>query len=247
MRSRSFDLNWVFIFDLDDTLYKEIDFVHSAFVHIDRLLVADYGCTAGEGLCTMVAAVAKGENPFDALDAKLHEAGIHINNAIDWMVSEYRYHIPQLRLSDDVRRFLSWLTKCAFDMFIITDGRSVTQRNKIRALGLDEYIPLENVLISEEVGVDKIAGVAFSKIYDLYCDLVEDNDVQFMFIGDNPRKDFVVGNSFGYPTVMLMDDGRNIHSQDLRVPRMFKPKIKVRSFSELLSFMHSSEFSKFIK
>ena len=32
----------VLIFDLDDTLYKEIDFVMSAYKHIDRLLVADY-------------------------------------------------------------------------------------------------------------------------------------------------------------------------------------------------------------
>ena len=40
---------YVYILDLDDTLYKEIDFVHSAFCHIDRLLVADYGLPAGEG------------------------------------------------------------------------------------------------------------------------------------------------------------------------------------------------------
>ena len=38
----------VIIFDLDDTLYKEVDFVMSAYHHIDRLLVAEHDTKPGK-------------------------------------------------------------------------------------------------------------------------------------------------------------------------------------------------------
>ena len=104
-------MTYVFIFDLDDTLYKEIDFVRSAFTHIDRLLVADYGYTAGVGQMTMSGAFIEGLNPINALVARLEEDGIHIPNAVDWLVNEYRYHIPQISLDDDVYDFLCRLDK----------------------------------------------------------------------------------------------------------------------------------------
>ena len=49
-------------------------------------------------------------------------------------------------------------------MFIITDGRSFTQRNKIRALGLYDFIPWNNIFISEEMGCEKTNPAAFEEI-----------------------------------------------------------------------------------
>ena len=34
-----------------------------------------------------------------------------------------------------------------------------------------------------------------------------------MYIGDNPKKDFVAPNQLNWVTVGLRDDGRNIHPQ----------------------------------
>ena len=239
-------MTYVFIFDLDDTLYKEIDFVRSAFTHIDRLLVADYGYTAGVGQMTLSGAFIEGLNPISALVARLEEDGIHIPNAVDWLVSEYRYHIPQISLDDDVYDFLCRLDKDDIDMYIITDGRSVTQRNKIRVLGLDEFIPPRNVYISEDVGADKTENKAFSEILESYKTEWMKDLVQFIFVGDNPQKDFFVGNSYGFPTVMLSNDGYNIHSQDLNVPRLYKPKFKVKNFSQLYTLLRKGVFDKIL-
>ena len=236
-------LPYVYILDLDDTLYKEIDFVHSAFCHIDRLLVADYGFPAGEARRIMLEALMSDKNSFDALDTKLKEAGINIPNAISWMVDEYRYHIPQIYLSDEAYGFISELDELDIEMYIITDGRSVTQRNKIRALGLDEFIPPENVFISEEVGEEKINGTSFSKIMKRFEDVGLLEEIRFVFVGDNPSKDFIIGNTFNYPTVMLLDDGSNIHRQDMRVPRSFRPQFEVEKLTDVITLMESGAFS----
>lgn len=236
-------LPYVYILDLDDTLYKEIDFVHSAFCHIDRLLVADYGYPAGEARRVMVEALMADHNPFDALDARLRLAGINIPNSISWMVDEYRYHIPQIYLSDDAYYFVNRLDELDIEMYIITDGRSVTQRNKIRALGLDEYIPPENVFISEEVGEEKINGVSFAKIMKRFDEVGLLDETQFVFVGDNPGKDFVIGNTFKYPTVMLLDDGSNIHRQDVHVPREYKPKFVVKDLLSVIDLMNRGAFA----
>ena len=231
--------DFVFIFDPDDTLYKEIDFVRSAFSHIDRLLVADYGYEEGLARQILNNAYDKGINPFNELNAALENAGINIPDAIKWMVDEYRYHIPQIKLSADAADILPRIKYENFGMYIITDGRSITQRNKIRALGLDKYIPNENIFISEEIGHEKTEPDAFNEIYSRYFYLspLSLPDMTFIFVGDNPAKDFVVGNTMGYPTFMLIDDGRNIHKQNIKVPKIYKPMHKIKTLKNILDIL----------
>ena len=62
-------------------------------------------------------------------------------------------------------------------------------------------------------------------------------DIMFVFVGDNPAKDFVVGNTMGYPTFMLMDDGRNIHKQNVKVPKEYKPMHKVKTIKNILDIL----------
>ena len=239
MDSRHYYTKFVFIFDLDDTLYKEIDFVRSAFSHIDRLLVADYEYKEGLARQILNNAYDNGINPFNELNAALENACIKIPDAIKWMVDEYRFHIPQIKLTADAAEMLPRLRYESFDMYIITDGRSITQRNKIRALGLNRFVPNENIFISEEIGYDKTNPAAFNEIYSRYFYMSPLNlqDIMFVFVGDNPTKDFVVGNTMGYPTFMLMDDGRNIHKQNVKVPKDYKPMHKVKTIKNILDIL----------
>lgn len=236
------DLLYVFILDLDDTLYQEVDFVCSAFKHIDRMLVADYGYQAGKAFGVLMGAALSGNNAFDALNSRLVKDGVEVPNAIDWMVDEYRYHIPHITLSADAQHFLQELDKYDIDRYIITDGRSVTQRNKIRALGLDFFVPPENVFISEEVGCDKTNPKAFMDILERYDSVKRMCKVQFIFVGDNPAKDFFVGNTFGYPTVMLVDKGNNIHNQTMPSLPHYAPKMMVSRLIDIVKLLKHGAF-----
>lgn len=229
----------VLIFDLDDTLYKEIDFVMSAYKHIDRLLVADYDMKPNEAYKILVNAFNCGENAFDVLQAYLTKKGINIPDAIAWMVEEYRNHIPMISLNKETRQMLEHMQAMGVPMFIITDGRSFTQRNKIRALGLYDFIPWNNIFISEEMGCEKTNPAAFEEIKRRYPSYPGEK-VEYLFVGDNPAKDFIVANTHGGLSVLLLDNGKNIHPQDIKVDNKHQARYCIKRFKELDDYINDS-------
>ena len=57
----------VVVFDLDDTLYKECDYVASAYNAIDKYLSEHYNIQSKECFATMENAFKNKANPFDKL------------------------------------------------------------------------------------------------------------------------------------------------------------------------------------
>jgi putative hydrolase of the HAD superfamily len=108
---------------------------------------------------------------------------------------------------------------------IITDGRSVTQRAKISALSLNDYT--SDIYISEEVGHEKPDPYSFVKIFDKY------RGFQFLYIGDNPQKDFLSPNMLGWTTICRLDDGQNVHKQFFKLELQYMPKYRIRNFEEI--------------
>ncbi|MCH4155591.1 MAG: HAD family hydrolase [Muribaculaceae bacterium] len=227
----------VVVFDLDDTLYHEVDFVRSAFTHIDRLLVADYAIPFGTAFSVMAGAFAAGKNAFDALVPHFAEWNVTIENPIEWLLHEYRYHIPQLSLSVSTFNVLSDLYSAEFPLGIITDGRSITQRNKISALGLYEFVPNSNIFISEETGHTKTDPYSFNQFTETYG-----GDYNYVYVGDNPAKDFFVANKLGWTTICLRDLGKNIHPQNITVPNGYEAKRNIRSITALRGIVNVRSF-----
>jgi putative hydrolase of the HAD superfamily len=198
------------VFDLDDTLYKEADYVASGC-----RAVADAAAQAGLlEVADAYRITLSPENPanrFDRLIAAIaarngREAAEAFN--IAHILNIYRQHLPSIELPESSRRLLDGLQARSVKMGIITDGRSFGQWAKINALGLTDYCSRENILISEEHGHDKHSP-------DMFQLMMERNpaESQFVYIGDNPKKDFYWPNKLGWQTVMLLDNGRNIHNQ----------------------------------
>lgn len=209
----------VVVFDLDDTLFKELDFLRSAFREIARTLAPDFS----EALfAEMLAAHSRGENVFARLSERF---GVPIAE----LLARYRAHVPDVALAPDVRATLEALRERGATLGMITDGRSLTQRNKIRALGLDAFFDDVNIVISEEFGSEKPC----SRNYKFFAEKFPGAD--FCYVGDNPAKDFVAPNALGWRTICLIDDGGNVRPQDFAaVPTEFLPQQKIRSLTELL-------------
>ena len=144
------------------------------------------------------------------------------------LLSVYRSHRPNIRLELDTLKVLEVL-KQDFILGMITDGRSITQRNKFQALGLEQFIENENLVISEEFGSEKPSERNFMFFQDKYA------DAEFVYIGDNLRKDFITPNKLRWKTICLLDDGRNIHRQDFSCPEKYLPNVKIHTLKELLS------------
>ena len=57
---------------------------------------------------------------------------------------------------------------------------------------------------------------------------------EYWYIGDNVQKDFVAPNRLNWKTICLMDDGNNIHSQNVNVDEIYQPQIQIHQLIELL-------------
>lgn len=210
-------------FDLDDTLFKEREYVLTGW----RAVADAYSEIAGMSSEDMFNMMSAAPDAFDALLElpALSKAGIGISD----FLSVYRAHKPVLTLPDDTLATLLRLAEADISLAIITDGRSLTQRNKIEALGLDRLIPTDNILISEEIGADKLTSVPFKQLmFRIPAD-------RYYMIGDNPTKDFYHPNLLGWTTIMLRDRaGINVPSQDLgNIEAAYWPQIFIDNLTQL--------------
>src|SRR5690606_21953116 len=108
---------------------------------------------------------------------------------------------------------------------IITDGRSITQRNKIKALKLDDFI--DEYVISEEFGSEKPNINNFELIQNKFkCK-------KYTYVGDNVLKDFISPNNLGWLTIGLCNNGFNIVRPFKNLTDDYQPDFWVESFKDL--------------
>lgn len=207
-----------FVFDLDDTLYNEIEFLKSGYRHIAGKLTADEPALLFE---EMYRKYSSGENVFEWLLQKFGGSIAEVDKT--WLLNEYRHHEPQIRLSQETSEFLQRVRGLNIPAGLITDGRSITQRNKLKALGLHDYF--QDIIISEEFGSEKPDRKNYLHFQHKYPDR------HFYFFGDNTSKDFIVPNQLGWTTICLKNSGHHIHSQSFE--KMPRPDHLITSFVEV--------------
>lgn len=210
-------LSDIIVFDLDDTLYKEVSFVKSGFNAIARHL-NDY-----EYASELFDAWSNGNNAYLNLITQ-HS----LPNSIGELLDVYRKHIPTITLESETESVLDALIANGKTLGIISDGRSITQRNKIQALGLTRWISEDNIIISEEFGSPKPDKRNYEYFMSKYP------SKSYSYIGDNTAKDFIAPNSLGWQTICLRDNGQNIHTQDFGLNEVFLPHITITNLSDLI-------------
>lgn len=207
------------VLDLDDTLYAELDFLKSAYQFIAKKLQPENHTVLYERLLELYSS---GANVFDVLLNEYPQ--LNKTQLFDW----YRFHEPTITLYNGVMEILQ-VVKNDYRLAIITDGRSKTQRNKIQALGLMNYI--EKIVISEEIGSEKPNHANYLTVeQSLSC-------IEYIYVGDNLKKDFVTPNKLGWKTICLLDNGQNIHKQDLTIADEFQAQFYVKNWNEVMELL----------
>lgn len=216
----------VVLFDLDDTLYKEIEFLKLGYYAVAAWLQSEYGLC--ENPCNrMFETYRRGGNVF----VELNES-CRLNVPISDYLSVYRGHKPDIVLPTPTRILLDTLISRKCILGIITDGRSITQRNKIAALGLERYVSSDHMLISEEFGCEKPCPDNYR-----YFELKYPG-CRFCYVGDNLQKDFTAPNKLGWKTICLLDNGQNIHKQHFeQTDTGALPQIKIRSLDQIIEYL----------
>lgn len=191
------------IFDLDDTLYPERDYVRSGFRAVSDLL--------GGGLEDRLWTHFEAGRP--AIDALLGELGREKEK--DAALEAYRSHKPDIHLDASVANLIMGLKDEGLMVGIVTDGRPKGQRAKIEALGLDVLVGWENVVITDELG-----GPQFRKPCDIAFRVMQRRwrlpFCEVVYVGDNPAKDFLAPRQLGMRYI-LFNDGAGLYPVDLSV------------------------------
>lgn len=215
--------NAAVIFDLDDTLYFEASYVNSGIQHVCAQVKKLYGIDTYDDV---QAALAE-DKKLDWLSFVCELTGLtsSVKESLLWM---YRLHLPEISLSSVCKKSLHLILSKAYFTGVLTDGRSVTQRLKLSALGLSN-LP---VYISEDYGSTKPDPARFKLIQ-------EQHPAQFyIYVADNIQKDFLGCNPLGWISIGMRGTSQNLYSQEPKDhSAASQPAFWVNSWEELAELL----------
>lgn len=200
------------VFDMDDTLYLERDYVRSGFAAVGRELSKERGVEGFATAAWNLFLQGIRRNTFNiVLRALIGPSG---EKLVPDCVDIYRNHIPEISLLDDAKNLLS-VIGTEFSTALITDGPQESQTAKARALDL--YNRLDNVILTSELGprAGKPAVDSFRKLEMEF----DKSGQQCMYVGDNPAKDFIAPLALGWATWRVrrpLSLHENIETEDSR-------------------------------
>lgn len=182
------------VFDLDDTLYPEADFVRSGFRAAGEVAHAEGVPGFAERAAALFESGLRGAI-FDAVLAEL--APDRAQSLLPRLIAAYRGHRPMIALHTDARELLAEL-KGRVPLGLISDGYAATQQAKVEALGLDR-------LMDRVVLTDALGGRAFWKPHPAaFVEMAAALGAGgLVYIADNPAKDFVAPNALGWTSVRI--------------------------------------------
>lgn len=179
------------VFDLDDTLYPEKEYVKSGYDSIAN------------------------EYPnIKKMSERLWNAFMEGKPSIDFVLEQenligekenclkvYRHHNPSIHLFNGVKEMLLRIKKIK-KIGIITDGRPEGQKAKVNALHLEKMV--DQIIITDELGgttYRKPNPAAFILMSQkLKCDLS-----RMIYVGDNVQKDFIAPNLLGMISIYFIN------------------------------------------
>lgn len=188
-----------FVFDLDDTLCLEQDYVRSGFAHVAGVCATAGTVSQFEVERFLNEEFEKGTrgNTFNLLLERFPQLATHVN--VDRLVREYREHSPRIDGDADLLALIDFLRAGGAKIGVITDGPVASQRAKFHALKLE---PRVNVAVfTDEFGLQyrKPHDGAYRHTGSVFG--VE--AARCVYVGDNPQKDFYAPRQLGWHTVRL--------------------------------------------
>ena len=189
------------IYDLDDTLYPERSFALSGFRAASAWAAHEWGI---DGIADeMTGLLDDGHLGAVFKIALERHHPQHSKQDLARFIEAYRNHEPELELFDDAVAALERSQEYG-PMGLITDGTHWVQQNKVQALGIAEHF--DTIIYTGALG-----GRDFHKPHPRAFEMMEAAlaapDALFVYIGDNPAKDFVSPNARGWATIQVIREG----------------------------------------
>ena len=192
------------VFDLDDTLYDEIEYCKSGFTAVAEFLAELHEAPPAERIFDALWEQFTAGNRTKTFNAALSEIGInHDDKRIGELVNVYRNHIPKITLPQNSRDVLCEL-RAKYTLALLTDGFLPAQKLKVQSLEIEKFFKC--IVYTEQLGREfwKPSPAGFEKIMKAS----EARPENMVYIADNEKKDFIAPNKLGFFTVQLVRHDR---------------------------------------
>jgi putative hydrolase of the HAD superfamily len=211
------------IFDLDDTLYPEKDYVLSGFREVATWAEAHLDIPRKRGCAELERLFEQGVRG-DTFDRWLVGHGLDPSRLTGRLVQVYRDHEPDLAPYPGVRELLGSLRRfCRIGL--LTDGHLSVQKAKLVALRLASYF--DAIVYSDEWG--RYAWKPSTVPFAASLRALDVTPARTVYVADNPIKDFLGARRSGMLGIRLRHPGGEYthlepttaeHAPDFTVPSL---------------------------
>jgi putative hydrolase of the HAD superfamily len=219
------------VFDLDDTLYDEIDYCRSGFASVAQFLAKLPKALTTKRVFDCLWEQFTAGNRTKTFNAALDELGISYNDdLIQKLVEVYRNHVPKITLPDESGNILDQLTG-KYTLALLTDGFLPAQQLKVQALKIEKYFKC--IIYTEQLGRQfwKPSTAGFEKLMQN----LNTKPQNTVYVADNVQKDFIAPNKLTISTIQIIRPAR-LHTSTSDDPDA-APKYKIHKITELPPFL----------
>ena len=218
------------VFDLDDTLVYELDYVDSGYRSVSKEIAKVCAVHEYHALASLRNTFKNGERSrsFDCLKQQFPEIPL----SVEELVSLYRNHVPDISLAPGAEEMLISLRSQGHHLGVISDGNLNTQSLKGEAVRISEYV--DHVIYTD------VKGPTFWKpnpwSYQQMSELLMIDPKSMAYFGDNLSKDFLAPNTLGWKTVLYRCPGQ-VHADRVGPSEDYLPQFAVENYSQIVELV----------
>jgi len=219
------------VFDIDDTLYLERDYVRSGFHAVGEHLQRTHGV---DGFSRRAWELFESGHRGSTFDVVLAELGLP-EALVPGLVRVYREHEPDIELLPDAREALGTLSRYVH-LAVISDGPEQSQREKAKALGLERWC--DPIVLTARYGRE--FGKPHPRAFEEVEGSVRLAGASCAYIADNPSKDFIAPKALGWRCLRVRRPGGLHHAVDgCGGADLVVDRLDLRFFEEWLGLLTS--------
>jgi putative hydrolase of the HAD superfamily len=222
------------LFDLDDTLYPEREFVLSGFRAVAAWGECELGIPGNASMSELTRLYEEGIrlNTFDRWLA-IHHLGSSVPVAD--LVRVYREHTPTLHPFPDTIRILESL-RDHYRLGLLTDGYQAVQEKKIAALGIAHFF--NAITYSDTLG--RNGWKPNPRPFQVTMRALGVKPREAVYVGDNPIKDFLGARNAAMWSIRVRREGCE-HTHVACPSPAHEPHCSIDSLEELFAALEKVE------